>query len=352
MTKINKNNIVIINARFLTQNITGVQRYAIEVSKYLKKIFRDKITFVSPKNIIHEEISKEIKSIIIGKRTGHLWEQLDLPIFLRKHNYPLLLNLGNTAPLFYKNKISTVYDLAFYHHPEWFSRNFALFYNFLIPKLLKNSKHILTDSNFVKDEMNRIYNINLLNISVIHGAPSALFKIKEFKDLEKYVLCVGSIDPRKNLVRIIEIFTKLKKINLIIVGDKNKAFANINVKEIASNITFTGYIQDQELLQLYNKATLFLYPSYYEGFGIPPLEAQASGCPVIASNVASLPEVCGNSVLYCNPYDSNDIMNKVIDLYNDDELRQDLIKKGFDNIQRFSWEKSARQMAGIISRFL
>lgn len=340
-------NKIIMNSRFLTQRITGVQRFAIEISKQLKKQLGDKVQFVSPKNIVHSELAKELDVTIIGDKTGHLWEQINLPNYLKKNNSPLLLNLANTAPLFYKNKIVTVYDLAFYHHPEWFSKKFTLFYNFLIPKILKNSRHILTDSNYVKNDISKSYNIEKEKITTIYGSYSDIFK-KNIEEKERFALAVGSIDPRKNLTALIDVFMELKNIKLVIVGQKNKVFSSLNITKLSKNIVFTGYVDDDELVALYNKATIFIYPSFFEGFGIPPLEAQSCGCPVISSNTTSLSEVGANSFLYCNPYDISDMKNKVLTLMEDDKLKKQLIQAGFDNIRRFSWEKSAKKIIEVI----
>lgn len=341
---------IVVNARFLTQNITGVQRFAIEISKQLKKHYRNNIQFVSSKNIIHNNLAQELNVKIIGKRTGYLWEQIDLPWYLLRNGNPLVLNLANTASLFYSNKIVTVYDLAFYHHPEWFSKTFSIVYNFLIPRILKNSKYILTDSYFIKQEMVDILKLPSVKIDVIYGAYSDNFYNK-FSPRENFILAVGSIDPRKNLKSIIEIFKCFPEYSLIIVGQENKIFSSLNIDLLPENIKFTNYISDDQLVELYNKALLFIYPSLYEGFGIPPLEAQACGCPVIVSYLASLPEVCAQSVVYCDPNSIEDIKEKIRMVLNDEALRMELQRKGFENIKRFSWEKSAKKIIEVIERF-
>ena len=138
------------------------------------------------------------------------------------------------------------------------------------------------------------------------------------------------------------------------VGSINKNFASIELLgeiEKNTNIVFKGRVDDNELIELYSNAICFVYPSFYEGFGIPPLEAQACGCPVVCSNVASLPEVGGvDSVVYCDPYDVNDIREKIELVLNDKNLQNDLKIKGFENIKRFSWEESARKIIEVIER--
>ena len=337
---------IYINARFLTQNITGVQRFAIEISKQLHNLDNSNIQFIAPHNIIHNDLAKELGVKIIGSKTGHLWEQIDLPKYLKSIDSPLLLNLANTAPLFYKNKIVTIHDLAFLHHPEWFSKKFTFVYNFIIPKIAKDSKHIFTVSNYVKEDISKSYHIPLNNIRTIYNSYANVFSNHDLEK-EDYVLSVGSIDPRKNLKSLIDIFQD-KTIKLVIVGQQNKVFSALKLEDLPNNIVFTGYVDDDELVELYNKAKLFVYPSFFEGFGIPPLEAQACGCPVICSDKTSLPEVGKDSVIYCNPYDKNDITEKIDLVLSDDKLQKELITKGFQNIKRFSWEKSAQEIIKVI----
>ncbi len=336
----------IVNARFLTQNITGVQRFAIEISKQLKKSYDQDIQFVSPKNIIHKDLADELNVKVIGTRTGHYWEQFDLPDYLKKNGNPLLLNLANTAPLFYKNKIVTIHDLAFLHHPKWFSKKFTFVYNLMIPKIAKSSKHIFTVSDYVNNDISESYNISQSKISTIYNSYADIFNDLNLIK-EDYVLAVGSIDPRKNLMSLIEIF-KNKKTKLIIVGQENKVFSAFDLNDLPKNIVFTGYVDDDKLVELYNKAKLFIYPSFFEGFGMPPLEAQACGCPVVCSDATSLPEVGDYSVIYCNPNNIKEIEEKIDLVLNDKKLQDELRKKGFENIKRFSWEKSAKEMIKTI----
>ena len=126
-----------VNARFLTQNITGVQRYAIEISKQLKIQLGNEVRFVSPKNIIHNKIAEELEVCVVGKNRGHIWEQFDLPIYLTKNKSPLLLNLANTAPICYGNNIVTLHDIAFERFSENFNWKFGIFYRLLIPRIAK-----------------------------------------------------------------------------------------------------------------------------------------------------------------------------------------------------------------------
>jgi glycosyltransferase involved in cell wall biosynthesis len=343
---------IYINARFLSQSITGVQRYAIELSKRIKKLNGESITFLAPSNSIHHAIAKELNIKIVGKNTGFLWEQFDLPLYLKREGNPFLINFVGIGPAFYKNKLLFIYDLAFKHHPEWFSYSFRYVYNILIPISLRNSRHAVTDSNYVKEDIIRNYKINSNKIDVVYAAPSSGF-INKNLDKEKFILMVSSIDPRKNMIRTIKAFNSVDSdYKLIIVGKKNNSFSKINLEDELLNdkITFTGYVDDKELINLYNKAGMFIYPSLLEGFGIPPLEAQTCGCPCIVSNTTSLPEVYLDSVEYCEPYSVESIRKSITLLINNKERRHELVEKGFQNVDRFSWDKSAEEFQKILEK--
>lgn len=345
---------IAINARFLTQDLTGVQRFAIEISLRLKKALGNKIIFLSPNNIIQEEYAKQLEVQIIGKHTGHLWEQIDLPLHLRKIGKPILINLANMAPIFYRNKISTIHDVAFLAFPETFSKSFLYAYKFLIPRILKTSKHIITVSNFSKEEIIKAYHIEKEQISVIYNAVSNNFKYKKNDSLrqERYFLAVSSLNYRKNFIAVLQAFVHYAKSNsnenLYIIGDiKNSNFKNLNIDIYKKHphIKFLGRVSDKELIDYYSNAIGFIYPSLYEGFGIPPLEAQTCNCPVLLPDIPPLKEVFNDSGIYCNPYDINDIACKMNELKNySDELKV----KGHNNAQKFSWEKSANLFLDII----
>lgn len=347
---------IVINSRFLTQNLTGVQRFAIEISLHLKKNLGNEIIFLSPNNIVQKEYAKQLEVQIIGKHTGHLWEQIDLPLHLRKIGKPILINLANMAPIFYSNKISTIHDVAFLAFPETFSKSFLFAYKFLIPRILKTSKHIITVSNFSKEEIIKAYHIKNDHISVIYNAVSNNFKYKKNDSLkqERYFLAVSSLNYRKNFIAVLQAFVRYAKSNsnenLYIIGDiKNTNFKNLNIDIYKKHphIKFLGRVSDKELIEYYSNAIGFIYPSLYEGFGIPPLEAQKCNCPVLLSDISPLKEVFKDSGIYCNPYDINDIATKMAFLVENTDV---YIQKGTLNTQRFSWDKSVESLISIIQK--
>ncbi|SDQ14677.1 glycosyltransferase family 4 protein [Flagellimonas zhangzhouensis] len=346
---------IVINARFLTQSITGVQRFAIELCKRLpSKIGDEEVVFVAPKSKSVTHFSKDINIIQFGYFSGNLWEQIELPKFLSQKGKPLLINLVGIAPIFYKNKIMALYDLAFKHYPEWFSFSFQKTYNTLIPISIRRTKFIITDSYYVKDDICKQFKINKEKIEVLYAAPAKMFRDNGIQK-NKIILTVSSLDPRKNLLRVINAFNLLDtEYELVIVGKKNKSFASIDFKDYLNNpkIKFTGYLTDDELVKLYNTSEIFVYASLFEGFGIPPLEAQACGCSCIVSNKTSLPEVYGNSVLYCDPYEVESIKECINTLIENPETRLKLKKLGTDNVAKYDWNNSASQLIKIIEKHI
>ncbi len=347
-----KSSLIVINSRFFTQQITGVQRFAIEISKGLKKRLGDDVKFVSPKNITHESLASELNLSIVGKNTGHLWEQYDLPKFLKAINKPLLLNLANTAPLCYENKIVTIHDLAFLENPKWFSKTFYHFYHFLIPRIVRNSKQILTVSNFSKSEIVKKIKIKEDKIKVIYNSINVdILPSKGYNSpYGKYALFVGSLDPRKNIMKLFEAVRFFHSdIKLLIVGGMNKSFNSFKVNK-NENIIFTGYVTDKELGKLYSNAVCFVYPSLYEGFGIPPLEAQYLGVPVVLSDIPVFKEVFSDSVFYCNPNSPESIAQAINKISSLSALeRENVVIKGYENAQKYTWEEAANKVLEIIN---
>ncbi len=349
---------IAVNARFLTQEITGVQRFGIEISLRLKEMFGDEVMFLTPPNIVQTAYAQRLNAKVIGVHKGHVWEQWDLPHYLRKQKSPLLLCLCNTAPLFYKNKIVTVHDVAFMAYPQTFNKSFLYVYRFMIPRIMVSAKKIITVSEFSKNEIIKYYNIDAGKITVVHNAVTNDFRKIRDNTLqkEKYVLAVSSLNYRKNFITVLQAFDILSRQNqdilLYIIGDlHNSNFSNIKIDLYKDNpkIKFLGRVTDSELIRYYSNAFAFVYPSFYEGFGIPPLEAQSCGCPVICATASCLPEIFGNSVTYCNPNDPASLAEAIINLCNDEQLRLDLIERGLRNVAKYSWGKSADKIFKVIN---
>ena len=346
---------IYVNGRFLTQKLTGVQRFASEISSALVKL-RDDIIFLVPEdnNISHDIISDFKLEVVKGGR-GHFWEQITLPLYLRRANSPFLISFGNTAPLRYKNQIVTHHDISYIRYPKSYSLKFRLLYKMMTPFILNNSKAILTVSDFSKKEIASHYHIPESKINVIYNAVSEIFSPKLShnnleRDQSNFALAVSSHNYHKNFHGLIDAFmTSEVKTKLKIIGSNALSFNSIDFSKADNEkIEFIGRVSDEELVELYNHAKFFVFPSFYEGFGIPPLEAQACGCPVLSSDQASMPEVLNNSVMYFNPFYKEDIVQSLKRIDDDSDIRKSLAELGLINSSRYSWESSALKVNDLI----
>jgi glycosyltransferase involved in cell wall biosynthesis len=343
-----------VNTRFLTQQISGVQVFAIELCRHLKKI-NPTIKFVSPTNILNKKVALELEVITCGKHTGQLWEQFDLPRFLNKRNQPILLNLCNSAPYFYKKNIITIHDLAFIEQPKWFSLSFRTWYKILIPKIAKDALEIITVSEFSKKEILEKLNTSNKKITVVYnGLSEELIQYKnDNKNItrEKILLSVGSINPRKNIKTVIKAFEELhpKGYKLIIVGAKNSNFSTEKFTLKNNNIQFSGHLSNEELWDLYRKAEFFIYPSIYEGFGIPILESLFFECPVIASNLEVYKEVYnGLNLTYTNGTESEDFKEMMTSMLTEKTPR---LISNLDLLRRYSYKNGASTISQLINNY-
>jgi glycosyltransferase involved in cell wall biosynthesis len=349
---------IVINARFLTQELRGVQRFAEQTCLALKQL-RDDVVFVAPHDIRMHESAKALEVQCIGSHRGHLWEQLDLPLYLRRNGSPLLISLCSTAPLLYGNQIATHHDITYVRHPESYTRSFRLLYRTMTPIMLSRIKTLLTVSNFSKGEISQFYRYPEKKILVVPNAVSGAFQPgPPIKDGANYLLAVSSPSAHKNFNRMIQAFLMLRNhddLQLHIVGAASEIFADESLQRLASRdsrIRFLGRLSDSELIAQYQGATAFVFPSLYEGFGIPPLEAQACGCPVLAANAASIPEVLQASALYFDPLDVSHMASAMERILVDMPLRQSLRRRGLSNVTRFSWEESARRVSQRIDTLI
>ncbi|MRT50496.1 glycosyltransferase family 1 protein [Raoultella sp. RIT712] len=347
---------VYINGRFLTQPITGVQRFAYELCLHLSRIRKDTVILVPAISLIKKDyIVKELNIIELKGGSGHYWEQFTLSLFLNKNNKALLVNLCNTGPAFYKNQIVTQHDISYIRFPDSFSRKFRFFYMSLTPLLLKNSKAIITVSNFSKNEISSYYKVCKSKIYVIPNAVGHVFAMNnncKLNGAEEYYLTVSSVNYHKNLHGLINALVESNiDIKLKVIGGRTAAFKNVDICVHDPRIDFLGRVTDEELVKLYQGAKAFIFPSFYEGFGIPPLEAQSCGCPVISSDRAAMKEVLDKSVFYFNPEIASEMINAIKFINENRRFRKKLIEKGNENIKRYSWTNSAHKLNTLIERF-
>ncbi|WP_370754809.1 glycosyltransferase family 4 protein [Megamonas funiformis] len=341
---------IYINGRFLTQNITGVQRYAIEIVKALDKYLNDnklndeyKFEVVCPKNIKQNLNLKNIEIKKIGNLKGHLWEQIELPLYVKNK---FLFNFCNCAPLVKKNQIVTIHDVAVCDIPYAYSKSFRIWYKFMYRVLTSRVKKIFTVSEFSKKRLNEYFNIPLERIVVTYNGIDHMKNIKFDENIfskfniekNNYVLAVSSLNPSKNFKLILETAKILPEINFVIAGGSNSSVFKEQGLEITSNVKFIGYVNDKELVALYKYASCFVYPSIYEGFGIPPLEAMFFNCPVILSDIEVFKEIYRDCALYCNISDKYILKEKILILLEKEEVRHQLLKRKKFIFNKFCWE--------------
>jgi glycosyltransferase involved in cell wall biosynthesis len=267
--------------------------------------------------------------------------------------------------------ILTIHDLSFLRYPEFFSRRKNFWHKMVNAKnLARKFDKIAVVSENTKNDTIELLGVNPEKIAVIYLGIENLYKILDNNDSslkrvkekynlpEKFILFLGTVEPRKNIEGLIEAYNILREENinlsefkLVIAGGKGWKSDNIyrewHKSKYREDIKFLGYIPKEEKVYLYNLASLFVYPSFYEGFGFPPLEAMASGLPVITGNTSSLPEITGNAGLMIDPYNTASLAQAMKLVLTDESLRQDLIKKGQERVREFNWEKTAEEYLRI-----
>ncbi|MBL7773130.1 MAG: glycosyltransferase family 4 protein [Chitinophagaceae bacterium] len=286
-----------VNARFVTQTLTGVQRYAFEISKQLLLLYPT-IEFLQPVQP-KQPWAESLPTTQLGKHRGTIWEQWDLVRYFKKQPQAVLLNLCNTAPLSYSNQWICLHDLAFIHFPNSFSYAFRTWYGWLIPKIVQQSKGIFTVSETIRQEIIKTYQINSAKITVAgNGIPSFP---KTSYPKEKWLLSVGSLTGRKQTDKLIHAFLQcdeLAEYTLIHVGSSMTIF---NSPELPSHPRLKRYanLTDDALIELYAKSELFISYSAYEGFGLPVAEAIHFGCKVLCADIPVYRELFSEYVYFC-----------------------------------------------------
>lgn len=294
--------------------------------------------------------SAELETTAIGRFSGHVWEQIDLPLFLWGKKDCGLLNLCNTGPYFAKRQWITIHDLSFYYYRQNHSWLFSIFYNALLPRIARRSLHVFTMSRQVKKELMQEFHLHEDHVTVTgNGLPAIYEKAGpvEASQKEKIILTVGTISRRKNIEALIDAFIESplhQEYQLVIAGGTHPSFARTNYEQ-DEKITWLDAPDDIALLDHYRRAEILVSLSLYEGFGIPVLEALSSGCKVICADIPVYRELYSGYVYFCDPHKHTAIIETLsliahmkaphIDI---DELRK-----------RFSYEKSALKILDKIT---
>lgn len=360
-------NIVVFNA-LQTSLSGGIGRYSYELSKsiYLKKALDLKIVVrkedLSLFNFANKEdliIAENIKNSIDRNK----YEQFILPRLVNK-KYPnaVIHYPDSMAPFICKNKvIITIHDLAFKSLKDVFTKKTVIWKSIATKLSVKKAKDIIAITNFTQNEIKAHYGEDIVNKTqvILNGFNKfSDDKInednvnKDILDLKNinYILTVSTISPRKNIDGLIKAFNEIKEDNqykLVIAGNNGWMFEKVYEEAeklgIKDRILFTGKINDDELKYLYKHANIFVYPSYYEGFGLPPLEAMSFNVPCVVSNKTSIPEVVGNAAITVNPNSYKEIAKQIEKFINSENLRNEYIQKGNKRLSKFSWEKCAEE---------
>ena len=353
---------VYINGRFIGQRTTGVQRYAWEILRALDvdETWRERYSFVLLTAHRDGENSAGLVNIEqrpIGRLSGQVWEQLELPVHAKDR---VLVNLCNLGPLLKARQLVTIHDASIAALPQNYTWRFRAWYEFALPILCRRSRLVLTDSEFAKLELMRFFEASAEKVRVVPlglehivagAADNAVLSRHGLRPGE-YALAVASVSPHKNLgnvVRAME-FVRAPRPLLVLVGGTNRKIFASEILSSGPFIKHLGYVTDAELRALYENAACFVYPSFYEGFGLPPGEAMACGCPTVVSSIPALKEVCGDAALYCDPADPKDIAHKISQVIRDKNLRDSLAAAGRARAGQFTWRRCVAQLLSAIDQ--
>ncbi|OJA28067.1 glycosyl transferase family 1 [Burkholderia ubonensis] len=350
-----------INGKFTSQRMTGVQRVAYELTTELARIAgaNETLTLIVPPDHDPALLPAGARCQVVDWLRGTFWEQWMLPRATRGR---MLLSLCNVGPLVKREQLVLIHDTATFDLPVGYSFAFRLWYRVVFAVLTRRARHIVTVSQFSKARIVARLRVPPERVTVVPGAvdhvdrieadPGVLSRLQ--LDVDRYVLFVGSLAPGKNLARFLRAITLLRgshpTLRFVIAGGANTRIFGASVPGLLAddpNVTWAGYVTDSELKALYQHAGCFVFPSLYEGFGLPPLEAMRCGCPVIVSREGALPEVCSGAAIFCDAWSETDIAATIARLMDNAELRARMRIRGRARAQRYSWHASARALLDV-----
>ncbi len=321
--------------------------------------------------------SDNVTPVVIGPQARHpflfyAWFDFRVPRILRKYKADLFLSPDGYLSLRTKvPQLGVIHDINFVHRPDDLPWLIAKYYNYFFPKFARVAKRIATVSFYSKEDITRSFKVDYDKIDVVYDGINHIFepvsdkeKIRvrnKYTSGSEYFLFVGALHPRKNVAGLLKAFDAFKSIDdknikMVVVGgemhktgDIFETFYNMRNK---NDVVFTGRVSTEELRDIIGSAFALTFVPFFEGFGIPVVEAMSSGVPVICSNTTSIPEVGGNAVMYADPIKIEQITDAMIKLADDKELREELIQKGFEQKNKFSWDETARLLWISIERAL
>lgn len=308
----------------------------------------------------------------IHMKPGILWRHLRLPLAMMKDGIDLHFSPSYFVPLLKVcPNIVSVFDITFKVHPEWFTESKRFKFDSIFWKKVKKAECILTCSQYSKNDIVRLLGVPESNVRVIYPAADEIFKpVKDDKEIHrikekygitgKFLLTVGAIHTRRNLEKLIEAFavadSKLDvSPELLIIGEKAPFTPDVDIEGTAKRfgvedrIKRAEYVPENDLMLLYNACDLFIYPSLYEGFGLPVIEAMSCGTPVACSNVTSIPEAAGEAAIYFDPDNTGEIADSIARGMTDVTIREQCSRMGLEQASRFSWRRSAMELLDIFN---
>ncbi len=312
---------------------------------------------------------KNVKEIIIDTKNKLLWDQIGVPRVIRSEKIDVIFNPKLSIPLFASSKkVFTLPGLEQFALPNVFRWYDHIYFRIMTPLYCRRANAIIVMTNTGKNDLIKYLHIKSNKIKVIYASHHKRFEsiknaekilaIKHKYNLpKKYIFFIGGITPLKNFSNIIRAFKIIKNkipTKLVICGFKRWKYAKdinlIDKLKLQNDVITLGFVPDDDLPYLYDSAQCLLLPSLYEGFGIPILEAQACGCPVICSKTGCTPEVSGEATLLVDPYNCKEIAQAIYDILNDRDLRERLIAAGLENVKKFSWSRTARQTLELFEK--
>ena len=321
--------------------------------------------------------SENVTPVVIGPPTRHpilwfLWFEFQIPRILKRYKADLFLSPDGYLSLRTKApQLAVIHDINFVHRPGDLPWLKAKYYNYFFPKFARIAKRIATVSFYSKEDITRSFKVDYDKIDVVYDGINQIFepvsqeeKIstrEKFTGGSDYFLFVGALHPRKNVCGLLKAFDAFKSVNgdnkkLVIVGGKmhktGDIFDTYENMRYKNDVVFTGRVSTADLHDIFGAALALVFVPFFEGFGIPIVEAMSAGIPVICSNTTSIPEVGGNAVLYADPLKIDQITEAMLQLVDDDELRIELVEKGFEQKNKFSWDETARLLWISIERAL
>ena len=367
---------VLIDLTSLADNFSGIERFALSITKELiSDQSRSNIKYILVfKNEIHKEFTikqDNVEYIIVNGKNKLIFNQLKLLLKLVTIKADYYFFPAFPAPFFFfnRNAISAIHDVGCWDCPSKNKKYMTLYFKIMYRKAAFGHKKVVTVSQFSKNRISKILKKDFDEIAVIYDGLSdcfANFSYKKEQDMkakeayglpESYILCLSTLEPRKNMRLLVDAFSALikeKKIdtNLVLAGRKgwlmDDLLSNLD-EEIVKRIHFTGFVDDDLLPYVYKNAQVFVFPSIYEGFGVPPIEAMSMGIPVISSDAASLPEVLGDSAFYFENRNLEELKGQIVTVMNLPEEKIDIIKKaGIERAQMFNWKTEALKLRNTL----